>query len=313
MLRVSLGRAAGVLALLSCAALATAADDKAAEKSKRIAYVVKYGSAKDLAKVLGEHLKGAAEVETLPEASANVLLIRATPAAFAEVVKLLEVLDRRPRMVAVEVWVADVLPGDKKAEPLDTKPLNGPADAVRAKVEGLRKQGRIGDFKRLELTTAEHQSARAHLGQTKPLLMGLSVTATGRTSRNIMYRNFGADVRVTPRVGPDNVIALELRVQDARPHVDLDAPVLGNDENKAPIRATETVLATAEGKVSVQSGQAVVVQGVRTTGKGGPLQTLVIVTARVFDGTQSDMRPEDAPSSPGRRPRGRVPGPVPPS
>jgi type II secretory pathway component GspD/PulD (secretin) len=312
MLRVTLGRAAGLLALLYCAALAAGADDKAAEKSKRIAYVVKYGSAKELAKVLGEHLKGTADVEALPEASANVLLIRATPAAFPEVVKLLEVLDRRPRLVAVEVWVAEVLPGDKKDGPLDTKALNGPAADVLAKAQALRNQGRIGDFKRLEVTTVESQSAHAHLGQTKPLVIGLSVTATGRTSRNIMYRNFGADVRVTPRVGPDNVVALELRLQDARPHVDLDAPVLGNDENKAPIRATETVLVTAEGTVSVASGQAAVVQNVKTTAKGGQLQTLVIVTARVLDGTQADKRSEDAPPRPRPRPRRQAPGPMPP-
>jgi type II secretory pathway component GspD/PulD (secretin) len=313
MLRVTLGRTVGLLVLLSWAALASAADDKAAEKSKRIAYVVKYGSAKDLAKVLGEHLKGAADVEALPESSSNVLLIRATPAVFPEVVKLLEVLDRRPRLVAVEVWVAEVLPGDKKAEALDTKALTGPAADVLAKVDALRNQGRVGDIKRLEVTTVENQSAHAHLGQTKPLVMGVTTTATGRTSRSIMYRNFGADIRVTPRVGPDKVVALELRVQDARPYVDLDAPVIGNDENKAPIRATETALATAEGKVSVPSGQAVVVQGVKTTGKGGQLQTLVIVTARVLDGSQADKEPEDAPPRPRPRPRRQPPGPMPPS
>jgi type II secretory pathway component GspD/PulD (secretin) len=309
MLRVTLRPVVGLLVLLGCAAPAAAAEDKAADKAKRIAYVVKYGNAKDLAKVLGEHLKGAADVEALPEASANVLLIRSTPAAFAEVVKLLEVLDRRPRQLAVEVWVAEVLPGDKKDEPLDTKALNGPAADVLAKVQRLRTQGRVGDFKRLEVTTAENQPAHAHLGQTKPLVIGLSVTATGRTSRNITYRNFGTDVRVTPRVGSDDVVALELRVQDARPHVDLDAPVLGNDENKAPIRATETVLATAEGKVSVPSGQAVVVQAVKTTGKGGQLQTLVIVTARVLDGTQKETKDEAAPPRPTPRRRGARPMP----
>jgi hypothetical protein len=216
-------------------------------------------------------------------------------------------------LVAVEVWVAEVMPGDKKAEALDTKSLNGPADEVLTRVEELRNKGRIGELKRLEVTTVENHLAHAHLGQTKPLVIGLSVTATGRTSRNIMYRNFGADVRVTPRVGPENVVALELRVQDARPHVDLDAPVLGNDENKAPIRATETTLATVEGKVSVPSGQAVVLHGVKTTGKGGPLPTLVIVTARVLDGTQKEKKDEDAPPRPRPRPRRRAAEPRPPS
>jgi type II secretory pathway component GspD/PulD (secretin) len=309
MLRVTLRSVAGLLLLLSCAALAAAADEKAAEKSKRIAYVVKYGNAKDLAKVLGEHLKGAADVETLPGASANVLLIRATPAAFPEVVKLLETLDRRPRLVAVEVWVAEVLPGDKKAESLDTKALNGPANEVRAKVEDLRRKGRIGELKRLELTTAENQSARAFLGQSTPTVLGINVTARGRVSRNITYSPLGVDARVTPRVGPDNVVALELRVDDSRSRVDLDSPVLGEDENKAPVRAVTLVKAAAEGKVSVPSGRAVVVQGVKSTGKGGQTQTLVIVTARVLDGTQPDKQEEGAPLRPPSPLRGRGPRP----
>ncbi len=320
MLRVTLRSVAGLLLLVSCAALAAAADEKA-EKSKRIAYDVKYGSAKDLAKVLGEHLKGVAEVEALPEASANVLLIRATPAAFGEVVKLLEVLDRRPRMVAVEVWVAEVLPGQKKDEPLDTKGLNGSADDVRAKVEELRRNGRIGELKRLELTAVENQPAHAFVGQNTPITLGIHVTATGLVSRNITYSPLGADVQFTPRVGPDNLVTLDLKVGDSYPYVGPDSPVLGYDENKAPVRAVAVVQAKGEAKVSVPSGQAVLVRGVTTTAKamrwrtrpdrdeGAPagraattaakakqLQTLVIVTARVLDGTPKEK--EGAPPPP---------------
>ncbi|HZY84027.1 MAG TPA: secretin N-terminal domain-containing protein [Gemmataceae bacterium] len=313
MLRVILRSAVGLLVLLGCAAPAAAAEGKAAEKSKRIAYVVKYGSAKDLAKVLGEHLKGAADVETLPEASANVLLIRATPAAFGEVVKLLEVLDRRPRMVAVEVWVAEVLPADKKDEPLDTKALTGPADDVRAKVEQLRDKGRIGELKRLEMTTAENQPAHAFLGENKPLVLGMNVTARGRISRNLSYRAFGVDARLTPHVGPDNVVTLEFRLTSSRPHVGADSPLIGEDENKAPVRMTEIVQTAGDGKVSVPSGRAVVVQGVKTTGKGGPHQTLVIVTARVLDGTERQKKDAEAPLRPPSPLRRRGPGPMPPS
>jgi hypothetical protein len=312
MLRASLHSGVGLLLLVSCAALATAADEKA-EKSKRLAYVVKYGSAKDLAKVLGEHLKGAADVEALPEVSANVLLIRATPAAFSEVVKLLELLDRRPRLVAVEVWVAEVLPGDKKDEPLDTKALNGPADAVRAKVEELRRNGRIGATKRLELTSAENQAARAFLGENKPMVLGMTRTATGLVSRNITYRAFGVDARLTPHVGPDNVVMLDLRLTSSRPHVGPDSPLIGEDENKAPVRMTETVQTAVDGKVIVPPGRAVVVQGVKTMGKGGPHQTLVLVMARVLDGTEKDRKDEDAPLRPPSPLRRRGPGPMPPS
>jgi type II secretory pathway component GspD/PulD (secretin) len=279
--RIILLGLAGLLVL--CGGTAGAEDN-----TKRIAYVVKYGSARDLAKVLGAHLKGAAEVEALPEPSANVLLIRSSPAAFEEVVKLLETLDRRPRVVEVELWVAEVVPGrkvgDREPEPLDTRELGGPADNVLKRVEDLRKAGRLGEFKRLQLTAVENQPAKAHVGESKPLTSAINVTGTGRVARSVYYRNFGTQLNVTPHVGVHNVVALDLKVEDARPHVAEDAPLLGKDENNNPIRATESVQSVVEGRVCVPSGEAVVVQGVKVTAKTGQAQTLMIVTARVLDG-----------------------------
>jgi type II secretory pathway component GspD/PulD (secretin) len=281
MSRITLLGLAGLLVLVSGAA-------RADDNTKRIAYVVKHGSAADLAKALGAHFKGVAEIEALPGPSGNVLLIRSTPAAFEEVVKLLETLDRRPRVVAIEVVVAEVVAGrkvgDREPEPLDLKELSGPADDVLARVEDLRKKGRLGEFKRLQLTAVENQPARTQIGENKPMVAGVHTTATGLVSRSIMYRTYGTDVRVTPRVGADNVVSLELSVQDARPHVAEDAPVLGQDEKNTPIRATAIVNSTVEGKVSVASGQAVVVQGVKATAKSSQVQTLILVSARVVDG-----------------------------
>jgi hypothetical protein len=55
----------------------------AAAKSKRIAYVVKYGSAKNLAALVRRHFKEEAEVEAAPDPASNCLLIRTAPATHA--------------------------------------------------------------------------------------------------------------------------------------------------------------------------------------------------------------------------------------
>ena len=49
------------------------ADDAA--KNKRLVYLVRYGSAKDLAAALGKHFKSDAEVQAVTETGSNYLLI----------------------------------------------------------------------------------------------------------------------------------------------------------------------------------------------------------------------------------------------
>jgi hypothetical protein len=55
-----------------------------------------------------------AEVQSLPDGSANCLLINASPAVFGEVVKVLEQLDRPAHLVQVQVLIADTTPPDGK-------------------------------------------------------------------------------------------------------------------------------------------------------------------------------------------------------
>src|SRR5262245_35675311 len=87
-------------------------------KPKRTVYAVKNGSAKELATVLGRFFKGEAEIQAVTEGGANVLLINAAPAVFDELMTTLAQLDRRPRAVAVDVWLVDLVPHkDKDGQP----------------------------------------------------------------------------------------------------------------------------------------------------------------------------------------------------
>jgi hypothetical protein len=54
-------------------------------KTKRIAYVVQSGSAKNLATLLAKHFKTDVEVQMGPDAAANVLLINTSAAVLGEV------------------------------------------------------------------------------------------------------------------------------------------------------------------------------------------------------------------------------------
>jgi type II secretory pathway component GspD/PulD (secretin) len=264
----------------------THAQDTSAPKNKRIAYVVKYGDAKNLAGILSKHFKGDAEIQALPEGPSNCLLISAAPEVFDEVIKVLDQLDRRPQVIAIEVTVAAVLPkkgddGKPVAREVNEKDFTGPAEDVRDKLEALQKDGTLGSLRRVQLTAVENEPVSAMLGETKPMVTGTVIRATGMASRSITYRQTGTKAAVTARITAEGIVALDVEIEDSSLHVPPDGIEIGKDENGAPVLATEVVLATLKGKLSIPSGQAVAAEGVKTLSKSGQTQTLIVVAARV--------------------------------
>jgi type II secretory pathway component GspD/PulD (secretin) len=261
-------------------------DDKIGDKgaSKRLLYVVRHGSAKELAKALGQFFKKDAEFEAVADGASNALLINVAPGAFDEVVKALEQLDRSPRLIAVEVLLAEALVDPKKKDDkeIDEKELTGPAEEVGKKIEALTKAGRLGTLKRLEVVALENRSVSAQAMENKPMIVGSTVTGTGIVSNRITYREVGTQLKVTARAVDDKGIALELTVLDARMHTPEDGIALGGDKDK-PVRAAEMANSTVETKLTLKPGHSVVVSGVKTTSKSGQAQTVMIVTARLLD------------------------------
>jgi type II secretory pathway component GspD/PulD (secretin) len=297
--RLALGLAAGLcLALYAvCWTAAGRADkpeppaaDNAPAKTKRTLYVVKHGSARELAAVLAKHFKGDAEVQALPEPSANGLLISAAPAVFDEVVKLLEQVDRRPQLLTVDLVIADIQPKkDKDGKPVtpDKEPdegeFKGTTADVLAKLKELRKDGQAGEVTHLQLATVENQEVSALVGATKPYVMSMARTGTGITTRSVTYRDTGTNARLTAEVAADKTVTMELRLEDARAHFPDDGVVIGTDENNKPVVAAEFLRSTFHDQVSMPAGQAVLLKGVKTTSKSGQVRVLVFAAARVVE------------------------------
>jgi type II secretory pathway component GspD/PulD (secretin) len=272
-----------VLALV--AVTAATAQERPAAEPKRGAYVVKYASAKDIVSILAKHFKGAAEIQAGPEGTSNVLLINAPPAVFDEAMKLLDQLDHRPQAVAVEVYLVE-LPlkkSDDKGKDLDEKQLTGALDDMAGKLEALQKKGQVASVKRIQFTTLEGRPGSLMLGETKPFVTGATRTATGIVSKSITYRMVGTQVRVTPQVSADQMVALDLLLEDNRMHQNEDGPAIGTDDKGAPILATEFSQVKLESKVSVASGKAVLAKDAKSAGKAGQGQLLLVVGARVVE------------------------------
>ena len=195
---------------------------------------------------------------------------------------------RTSRLIAVDLLVAEVAP--RKAEgakpgpaekQFDARDLSGPIDEVLARVEALKKTGQISYFRRIQLSSAENQTASVSISELKPMVTGLTSSSTGHLSRNISYANTGTSVKVTARVAADGQVVMDLNVDDTRGQVPEDGVVIGTDEKGQPVRAEERITAKLTTTLGVASGQAKAAQVVTTSCKSGQAQTLVIVGARI--------------------------------
>jgi len=254
-------------------------------------YLVKNGDAKELAGALGKHFKGEAEFQALPSSS-NALLISSNPAVFEEVVKVLGTLDRRPHVVSVELLIAEVQPAKSEVgkpaparKELEEKEFTGTSKEIVEKVQDLKKRGLITGLKRFQLTTLENQPGTMSVSESRPSVVGISSGGRlgGVVSQNISYRNVGTQAKVTARVTDGRTVMLDVEVEESRLNIPEDGIVLGKDENGVPVRATEYIMSSLKGKLSVPSGRALAARGVRTEAKSGQAQTLIIVTASILE------------------------------
>ncbi len=256
---------------------------------RRLVYIVKHGTAKDLAAVLAAGFKGDAEVQALPDPTVNCLLISAAPSVLQEIVKVLGQIDRRPQTAAVEIWILEMgskkASGDKAASTgeVDEKDFTGTVAEVGARVDALEKKNTFVAVKRIRLTALEGQAASITMGENKPFVAGVTMVRTGTAARSITYRSTGVKADASVRVSAEKVVTVDLKLQDSYAHVPEDGVSIGADENGKPITATEFYETTLTGKMDIPSGAARLAEGVKTNARSGTTRTLVVIGARVID------------------------------
>ena len=230
-------------------------------------FFVKNADASALAEVVGLHFKSEATVLAAATGPGNAILISGSPAAVAEVVKVLEQLDRKPRTIEVEITIAEVPANKDGTEP-------SAADLLK---EAMGKMG--GQGQRIKLTAVEGQAVTSVTGGSKPYVSGTTVVGGfgkdgGAARKSISYQNVGTTVKLTARVGADETIAVDMDLKDSR----IKPPEAGDESGAAAFEN-----ATLTTKLSVPAGKAVVAQTVRVEGKAGTSVSVVIVTARVVE------------------------------
>jgi type II secretory pathway component GspD/PulD (secretin) len=268
----------------------------------RQVYAVRGGAARDLTAALTAHFQAEPSFRAVPDAGGNCLLLSGPKAALDDAVAVLRAIDRPARTIHLEVLLVALASDDPKA--LDGVDLSGATRDVMAKVRTLQQTGVIANVQAVQLTTLERQVARSKTGESRPYVTGVvglggggfgprgagGGPGGGPTSRSISYKEVGTSVQVTPEIGADGLVSLDLRVEDAHMRAAEGGVAVGTDDKGTALPATEFVSSTLETRLKVRSGHVVLAQGTKTGSKSGQVQTVVLVSATTDEASPKDSK-----------------------
>jgi len=221
--------------------------------------------------------------------SRNVILIRAMPADYSRILKLLERLDNIPRQVLIEVLVAEVKLSDELRFGIEwalednehitkqnyrgniqtdfnteenigagiTLSIFNSADDIRAFLKALASDNHVNVLSSPHVMVLNNETATVNVGQEVPIVTTESISDSTTTSnvRTVQYRDTGIILTVTPRINYDGIIILEVeqQVSDISEETveGIQSPIIRNREIKT--------------KVAVKDGQPILMGGLIQT------------------------------------------------
>ncbi|HLU49675.1 MAG TPA: secretin N-terminal domain-containing protein, partial [Planctomycetota bacterium] len=245
-----------------------------------------------LAETLGSEALGAAQrqledtVAIVAETASNSLLLSASPRTFDEIAELIEDLDQPQPQVLIQALLAEVTLDDaldlgtewNLASELDGTPYETGTDfgvpldltaaggffatvtggEVSFLIRALEADGRLEVLSRPQILAADNMRAEINIGQRVPQVTGSVTTELGNINNTIEYREVGVILRVTPRIGPDGFVTMEVEPEISslsQSSVDFGTGV------SAPVFNERRAVTT----VSVQNGHTIVIGGLIST------------------------------------------------
>ena len=245
--------------------------------------------------VLGAEAVGTAqrmlerEVAIVAETNSNTLLLSASPRYFPQLTNLIVSLDLPRPQVLIQVLLAEVTldsqqdlgvewnitktvesakvaTGTDLGVLSDLKSFGGFSSAVTGSdynflIRALQNDGRLEVLSRPQILTADNKPANINVGQRVPLINSTQVTPQGGSSSGINYETVGVQLQVTPRIGSDGAVRMEISTTNsALSSSTVDVPA-GTGTVPVPI-INERRASTS---VSVQSGQSILIGGLIET------------------------------------------------
>ncbi|NDB74079.1 MAG: hypothetical protein EB141_00265, partial [Verrucomicrobia bacterium] len=233
--------------------------------------------------ILGADAVGAAqqllerEVSVVGETNSNTLLLSASPRYFLQIQQLITELDKAQPQVMIQLLLAEVSLTDDTDVGLEWSLAGGPAYSTGVNLgianfakngftaaltggdtsfilKALKERSKVEVLSRPQIVTGDNKPATINVGQRVPLITDSRVTPQGDTINSFKYEDIGVNLTVTPKIGLDGFVKLELGTTNsslASSNVEINksasVPIINNR------RANTTV--------SVQSGQTIIIGG----------------------------------------------------
>jgi hypothetical protein len=180
------------------------------------------------------------------DVSSNSILLSGPADQLAEALKILQLLDRQPKTVSIDIWIVDTR--STGWESSANKEIDGALKESPAKlVELLKKlqgQKQAVVLNHLQLRGIEGQQSTAQLGERKARINAMTRSNTGRIN-SVNFENIGTLATVTPRVNSDHRLILAVDLNKSFSAPDDTGPVLAE-------AADGTVQARAPSAITVQ-------------------------------------------------------------
>jgi general secretion pathway protein D len=231
--------------------------------------------------------KGAKAVEEpmkiIADKNTNAIIVKALPADYQVIKSIIETLDATPKQVLIEAIIAEVTLGDAMANgveyffrkrgraseggsisllPAGITAGSAPLSGSGSKFFSFNRDldvfiSSIAGETELEILSSPHilvrdeQTASIQVGASEPIRSGSTTGSGGVTTAQIQYRDTGTILTVTPRIGENGMITLDIKqeVSDAVPTEDSDI-----DSPTFTTRVTETSLVVKSGHVIYLGG-----------------------------------------------------------
>ncbi len=232
---------------------------------------------------------GTEPMKIIADTSTNSIIMKALPTDYLSIKTIIETLDATPQQVLIEAIIAEVTLQDNLARGVEVFfRYGGPSasgkpkgvvgsllpsavtsgETTSALPGGIRSFtfnrdidaifSMIATETEAEILSTPHllvrdeQTASIQVGQSEPIRSGSTTGSGGVTTAQIEYRDTGTILTITPRIGENQMITLDV-VQEVSSAIasaasDIDSPTF-------PIRKTETSLV-------IKSGHAIYMGGI---------------------------------------------------
>lgn len=127
------------------------------------------------------------------------------------------------------------------------------SDSFNLLIRALKAQDRLDVLSRPQVMTLDNQTAAVNIGQDFPIIGNTTITGTGLATTDVLRRNIGILLRVTPRITPDGKVLMRVfpEVSSVGQTVILSTNVVSQAFN---IQQVETTVVGQDGETIVIGG-----------------------------------------------------------